>query len=216
MPDPVSASCVSPDPVCFPDGASEPPPSALAVVASPTRAVPNACMASEAPAQSAASSPASPLAQKFMRNDPAAFIAASAAPSSSASASSTAAPASATRPPHSGNLVDWKVSFAPIERHTTSGGMHLSGAITLPSASVHLGSQNEDGTHGANIGGGLNFFGLEGTAEYKGNSLTLGVSDSNSFSISSGDGRDIDGDGVPERCFKMSLGPFTLGECDAL
>jgi hypothetical protein len=222
VPDPISSSCVSPDLVCGPDGDADAEPtlsSAPAVVAPPAAAVPNSCIASEAPTQCAVSSPASPLAQKFLRNDPAAFIAASAVPSASASpspsAGSPAAPPAAA-PPHSGNLIDWKRGFTSIERHTTSGGVHLSGAIDLPSASLHVGTQNEDGSHGANLGGGLNFFGVQGTAEYKGNSLTFGLSDSNSFSLSSGVGRDIDGDGVPERCFRMSLGFFTLGECDEL
>jgi len=34
--------------------------------------------------------------------------------------------------------------------------------------------------------------------------------------VSSGEDRDIDGDGVRERCFKGSLGPLTLGFCDEL
>jgi hypothetical protein len=35
-------------------------------------------------------------------------------------------------------------------------------------------------------------------------------------SVSSGEGRDLDGDGKAERCFSVSFGPVTLGECDEL
>jgi hypothetical protein len=91
---------------------------------------------------------------------------------------------------------------------------YLSGELDYMTASLHLGSQNSDGSKGENIGAMATGLGLEATAEYSGWSLTAGLSLSAGASISSGGGRDVDEDGRPERCFQVSFGPFTLGECD--
>ena len=91
--------------------------------------------------------------------------------------------------------------------------MHLSGELAYVSANLHLGSQNSDGSKGENIGAMATAVGLEATAEYSGWSLTAGLSLSAGASVSSGE-RDVDHDRRPERCFEVSFGPLTLGECD--
>ncbi len=106
------------------------------------------------------------------------------------------------------------VGVPPLTAHTTVGGVHLSGELDYMSANVHLGSQNSDGSKGENIGAMVTRIGVEATAEYSGWSLTAGFSLSAGASISSGEGRDVDHDGRPERCFEVSFGLFTLGECD--
>jgi hypothetical protein len=83
-------------------------------------------------------------------------------------------------------------------------------------ANAHLGSQNGDGSQGENVGAMATGIGVDGTVEYSGWSLTVGLSASLGASVSSGEGRDLDGDGKAERCFSVSFGPLTLGECDEL
>jgi hypothetical protein len=83
-------------------------------------------------------------------------------------------------------------------------------------ANVHLGSQNDDGSQGENIGAMATLAGVDVTAEYGGWSLTADLSSSVGASVSSGEGRDSDNDGKAERCFSVSFGPVTLGECDEL
>jgi len=106
------------------------------------------------------------------------------------------------------------VGVPSLTAQTTVGGMHLSGELDYVTANLHLGSQNSDGSKGENIGAMATGLGLEATAEYSGWSLTAGLSLSAGASISSGAGRDVDHDGRPERCFQVSFGPLTLGECD--
>ena len=211
MPDPIQSSCVPPDLTCTDDAA--PPLSCEPAVAPAPSATPNACVAPEPSVSSAASA----LAQKFFQNDATSFIAAASSPAASPGAR---VPAPVTAPPHSAARplaqVNLQLGHPRIEGHTAVSGLHLAGGIDILNANAHLGEKNEDGSQGANVGIGATLLGLEGSAEYKGCSLTLGVSGSWGGSIASGEGRDIDGDGVPERCFKMSLGPFTLGECDEL
>jgi hypothetical protein len=88
--------------------------------------------------------------------------------------------------------------------------------VDLLRAELHLGSQNADASQGENIGAMATGVGLEITAEYSGWSLTAGLSASLGASVSSGEGRDRDHDGKLERCFAVSFGPLTLGECDEL
>jgi len=96
------------------------------------------------------------------------------------------------------------------------GGLHLSGNVEVGTARVTAGTHNDDGSHGFNLGATANAIGVEGTVEYSGWSLTLGESLSAGGGFSSGEARDIDGDGAPERCFKGSLGPYTVGFCTEL
>jgi hypothetical protein len=112
--------------------------------------------------------------------------------------------------------VDLATGIPRVQAHTTLGAAQLTASVDILNANAHLGSLNSDGSRGENIGAGANLLGGEIDIAYKGWSLTLGVAASLGGSISSGDGRDLDGDGVQERCFAMSLGPFTIGECDEL
>ncbi len=215
MPEPISSSA-SPRLSCDPeDGGPLSCDSPLPPAASSAAAGANACLPSEEPVETALSSASSTLAQKFFRNDQASFVAASAPPSSSTS-SAAPAPAPGSAPPARG----WEVGdhFAALHResHGTLAGVHLSASVDINSADAHLGSRNEDGSYGANFGVGRSLIEGKVSAEYHGWSLTLGASASEGFGISSGEGRDIDGDGIPERCFEMSLGAWTLGECDEL
>ena len=212
MPDPIPSSCFSPALTFnFDDELS------LANESEPAAAAgtPNACLRfeadSEAAASSAASSAGSALAQRFSSNDQTAFVAASPAPSTSASAA--ASPGVLTVRP---DQVDLQAGIPRLQGHATLGGVRLTAGIDILNANAHLGSRNGDGSRGENIGAGASLLGGELNIDYRGWSLTLGVAASLGGSISSGDSRDVDTDGVPERCFAMSLGPFTLGECDEL
>jgi len=171
---------------------------------------PNACLPPDAPAESATSNAASALVQKFPRNEQAAFVAAP--PSSS--------PGSGSAPPGMLSLradqFDLQTGIPRIQGQTTLGSVQLSAGIDILNANAHLGSLNADGSRGENIGAGGSLLGGELNIDYNGWSLTVGVAASLGVSISSGEGRDLDADGVQERCFAMSLGPFTLGECDEL
>lgn len=112
--------------------------------------------------------------------------------------------------------VDLATGIPRVQAHDTLGAARLTASVDILNANAHLGSLNGDGSRGENIGAAANLLGGEIDIAYKGWSLTLGVAASLGGSISSGDGRDLDGDGVQERCFAMSLGPFTIGECDEL
>jgi hypothetical protein len=145
-----------------------------------------------------------------------AFIAAMTAAKDSHSAPPLAGAGTSAALPHSDDQVQVQVGVPRVEGHTTVGGVHLAGGVDVLSANAHLGSQNDDRSQGENVGAVATGVGVEGTIEYSGWSLTAGVSASVGASVSSGEGRDLDGDGKPERCFKVSFGPFTLGECDEL
>jgi len=153
-------------------------------------------------AVSSASTASTALAQKFLRNDQAAFVAAPAPDSAAAT------------------VRGWEFGSHEAlwhrEGHAALGELQLGASVDLDSVDAHLGSRNEDGSYGANVGIGQSLIEGKVTADYHGWSLTIGASVSAGGSISSGEGRDIDGDGIRERCFQMSLGPLTLGECDEL
>jgi hypothetical protein len=112
--------------------------------------------------------------------------------------------------------VDLQSGIPRLEGHAALGPVQLTAGIDILNASAHLGSLNGDGSRGENIGAAANLLGGELGIAYSGWSLTLGVAASVGASISSGEGRDSDADGVQERCFQMSLGPLMLGECDEL
>jgi hypothetical protein len=95
-------------------------------------------------------------------------------------------------------------------------GVHLTGSLEAGTARLNAGTHNDDGSHGFNAGAAATAVGVEATVEYSGWSLTLGESLSVGGGFSSGEARDIDGDGSPERCFKGSLGPYTIGVCTEL
>ena len=205
MPEPIASSSVSPDPSC---NLGDEPPLTWRVPAVSAPATPNACLLPETPAEPATSSATSALVQKFARSDQAAFVAAPPSPNPSGGA-----PGVLTVRP---DQVDLQTGIPRIQAQTTLGSVQLTAGLDILNVNAHLGSLNADGSRGENIGAGLNLLGGELNLDYQGFSLTVGVAASLGVSISSGEGRDIDGDGVRERCFAMSLGPFTLGECDEL
>jgi hypothetical protein len=98
--------------------------------------------------------------------------------------------------------------FAP---HAQVFGVNLSGSADALNLRANLGIHNDDGSTGANIGAMATAAGVEVTAEHSGWSATLGLSESVGVAVSSGEGRD--GDGDLERCFKLSIGPATVGFC---
>jgi hypothetical protein len=92
-------------------------------------------------------------------------------------------------------------------------GVHLTANLEAGTARINAGTHNDDGSHGFNAGAAATALGAEATVEYSGWSFTFGEALSVGGGFSSGGARDIDGDGRPERCFKGSLGPLTLGFC---
>jgi len=197
MPDPINSSVRSAN-WCAAEGGGE----LSSVAPYPT---PNASLAS-APSSSVEVPAGTALLTRQFQENHGAFVAATRGPASKSAAS----------PANPNDQIGARLGAAHVEGHTSLGGVQLRGAIDVLSADVHLGSQNDDGSQGENVGAVLNGIGGEVTAEYGGWSLTAGVSASLGASVSSGEGRDLDGDGKPERCFKVSFGPFTLGECDEL
>ena len=167
-----------------------------------------ACYAPVPAFEPANSGACSALVQKFQRAEPPALVAPPPPPSSGT------APAQllTVRP----DQLDLQTGIPRIQAHATLGSAQLTGSIDILTANAHLGSLNADGSRGENIGAGATLLGGELNIDYHGWSLTIGVAASPGISISSGGGRDLDGDGIQERCFAMSLGPFTLGECDEL
>ncbi len=200
MPEPI-ASAPSPNLTCSLD--DDPAPSAQPEVA----VSPQACSASDMPWDSPQTSSASALVRNFPRNDQAAFIA------SLPVSESTHAPGVFTLRP---DQLDAQTGISRIQSHASLGDVQLTAGFDLLNANAHLGSLNGDGSRGENIGASATLLGGELSIDYRGWSLTVGVAASLGGSISSGEGRDRDGDGVRERCFAMSLGPFALGECDEL
>jgi hypothetical protein len=212
MPDPISSSYVSPDLTCNgePELSCDPP------VTPPLPAGSDASLPPPTEAgdgyPSAASSAASGLAIEYLRTDHSKLIAASTAPPQPAD-TAQAWFASAHGP---GPQFQPEIGASRTTYHGSFDGVHLSGTIDTMTAGLHAGALNDDGSRGANLGASATLVSGEVTAEYKGYSFTFGESLSLGASVSVGDGRDIDADGVRERCFKGSLGPLTLGVCDEL
>jgi hypothetical protein len=206
VPEPISSSCFSPDPACYPN--DDPPLVDQSEVASSPATTPNACLPPVAPAEPAPSNATSLLVQKFRPSDQSAF----ATPSAAASARGVAAEVLTVRR----DQLDLQTGIPRIQAHATLGSVKVTAGVDLLNANAHLGSLNSDGSRGENIGASASLLGGELNIDYEGWSLTLGVAASLGGSISSGESRDLDADGVQERCFAMSLGPFTLGECDEL
>jgi len=156
------------------------------------------------------------LIEKFQQGHYAFVAAATASNDSTPQASASGSGKSAASSKNPDDQVNLQVGLPRLERHTTIGGVHLFGGLDVLNANAHLGSQNDDRSQGENVGAVATGIGLEATAEYSGWSLTAGLSASLGASVSSGEERDLDGDGKSERCFKLSFGPLTLGECDEL
>jgi hypothetical protein len=94
-------------------------------------------------------------------------------------------------------------------------GVSFSVAGEVLTARANAGIHNDDGSEGANLGALATGAGVEATVGYSGWSVTAGASISAGVAVSSGE-RNVDGDDVPERCFKASIGPATLGFCSEL
>lgn len=203
MPDPIRSSSLSSDPftpVCGFD--SEPQLTSQGALGAP---LPHA----SADAAPDGSRPAADLVQKFKLVDHSVLISAS-CPSGSPRCA----------PPPALTVKAWDIEFHTgiprLQSEAELGGLHLTAAIDVLNVNAHIGTQNEDGSQGAHVGWGANLLNGELTVDYHGWSLSVGAGESLGGSIASGDGRDMDGDAAPEHCFKMTLGPFTLGECDEL
>jgi hypothetical protein len=98
---------------------------------------------------------------------------------------------------------------------TSALGLNLSGGVDVATLRINLGERNDDGSKGANVGAMATLGGGELTVEHSGWSGTFGLSVSAGIAVSSGT-RDVDGDGVPEHCLKVSAGIFTVGGCAEL
>ena len=160
--------------------------------------------------ESASTSPVATLPPVRLPGDPAIE---SGVPPGAAVLARTVPPGVFTKPEDQVNL---QAGLPRVERHATLGAVHLTSGLDVLNATAHLGSQNGDGSQGENVGAVATGVGIDATVEYGGWSLTVGLSASLGASVSSGDGRDLDGDGKAERCFSASFGPLTLGECDEL
>jgi hypothetical protein len=158
---------------------------------------------------------AAALTAKFRPLAPA-FVAASPSDAGVPEVPRSGRSASAARPEDPDDQFGLAVGIPRFQWEATVGAVKVKGEVDFLQANAHLGSQNDDGSQGENIGAMATGVGTEVTAEYSGWSLTAGVSASMGASISSGEGRDLDNDGKEERCFTVSFGPFTLGECDEL
>jgi len=219
MPGPVSPSTITPkgsEALCgFGDDPSSQtchdPASALPTLAAP---VVNSCAAPVTPAEPAVSSAASGLVQKFSKSDHSGLIAGSAR--AAAPLPSIASPSGPPALTVGDGKLEFQTGIPQLVDRGTLGNLQVTAKGDVLNASAHVGVSNEDGSHGANVGAGANLANGEVTLDYKGWSFSLGLGLSLGGSIATGEGRDLDSDGVPERCFKMSLGPLTLGECDEL
>jgi len=85
----------------------------------------------------------------------------------------------------------------------------------LLSARAAIGAMNDDGSVGVNATLMATAAAAEGTLQYSGWSVTLGASLSMGAAVSDGI-RDIDRDGSPEQCRRLSIGPVTVGFCTEL
>ena len=204
MPDPVASSLFSPD---FVSGGNDEPQACQATPGPEPSPAPSACLLPAASAEPASSNATSRLVRTFPRSEQPALLAPPLTPSSAASPTIFS-----LRP----DQIDLQAGIPRIVARASLAGVQLSAGIDILNANAHVGSVNADGSRGENVGAGANLLGGELDIGYHGWSLTLGVAASLGGSISSGQGRDLDADGLQERCFALSLGPFTLGECDEL
>lgn len=174
----------------------------------------NSCEGPAASTDPAASSGAAGLVQKFSGTNHSALLASSGSPAAPPATIATPSgpPVLTVRP----DQIDVQTGIPQFVDHGAIGNLHVTAKGDLLNAGAHIGSLNEDGSRGENEGIGANLVNEEVTLDYSGWSFSLGLGVSLGGSIASGEGRDLDKDGVPERCFKMTLGPLTLGECDEL
>jgi hypothetical protein len=212
MPEPISSACLPPS------LSSEVEPLLSCDSTSTTAAPPlgaNVCVGPDHEQDVSASIPSAvqTLSSQYLRTDYSKLIAA-ATPSA---ASTPPAPQTFFATKHGpGDQFQPELGASRTHFQETLDGVHLKGTLDVLTAGLHLGSLNDDGSRGENVGAAATLVGVEVTAEYRGYSFTFGESVSLGAGVSSGEERDIDGDGIRERCFKGSLGPLTLGFCDEL
>lgn len=101
-------------------------------------------------------------------------------------------------------------TMSRIEAKSDNGANSI--AVEKLSVKVSAGRDNADGSRGVNLGIGANAVGIEGTVGGKGYGLTGGLSVGVGAEASVGV-RDLDKDGNPELCARVSALFFTLGAC---
>jgi hypothetical protein len=87
----------------------------------------------------------------------------------------------------------------------------LTGSVETFTLRANVGTHNDDGSVGLNIGASATAVGFEGTAG-SASSVTYGVGAGVGAGASVG-ARDVDRDGKTELCARLSLGPVTVGAC---
>lgn len=87
----------------------------------------------------------------------------------------------------------------------------LTGSVETFALRGNVGTHNDDGSVGLNIGASATAVGFEGTAGGA-SSVTYGVGAGVGAGVSVG-ARDVDRDGKTELCARLSLGPVTAGVC---
>ncbi len=107
---------------------------------------------------------------------------------------------------------DVQLNGLRVTRSVTVGGFHYSSTADLGSVRANLGTHNDDGSVGGNLGIGGDAVGDESTIDTGYGSVTYGESVSDGVSGSLGV-RDADHDGKPEYCAKFSVPAFTIGAC---
>jgi hypothetical protein len=114
-----------------------------------------------------------------------------------------------------GDQNEFQAGLARVGYSTAQDRVNFAVSVEALTARANVGTYNDDGTRGANLGAGATAVGIEATLGYSGWSLTAGAAISAGASVSSGE-RNSDADEVPERCFKGTIGPLTLGVCTEL
>jgi hypothetical protein len=87
----------------------------------------------------------------------------------------------------------------------------LTGSVETFTLRANVGTHNDDGSVGLNIGASATAVGFEGTVGTA-SSVTYGVGAGVGAGASVGV-RDVDRDGSTELCARLSLGPVTVGAC---
>lgn len=103
-----------------------------------------------------------------------------------------------------------QVTMARVGVSSDDGAQSLRGDIFT--GRVSGGTQNPDGSVGANFNISAAVVGAEATVGYSGNSATLGVAAGLGLEVSSG-WRDADGDGRTEECVRAGIKLVTVGLC---
>ena len=96
---------------------------------------------------------------------------------------------------------------------TGTGQGAYSASLETFTFKASAGHTNPDGSYGSHVGASATVVGIEGTATFLGaTSITLGLSAGVGGEVSVGT-RDLDKDGNPEMCARISLAFLTVGLC---